>query len=229
MPLHMSADDPFEVGVNYLDSDGHIQYFCQETEANLFQKLKNRLNLPAEVNWIEIGCQRIEVAPAKTTEDSQEVESNKDEVKCSRYHLDSPYQWLLGLWSKLMLLLGWWTAVQPSTVSDTPAGEDSTRETESRKWKLDPSAQWEICASSDSGEDAEGELINWVDHSPDVTEEEAREIIEEFFLDPDFLGFQANEGEFPTVTNNEDIYPLVEAIHWRICQNQKRQRRKPGL
>ena len=68
-----------------------------------------------------------------------------------------------------------------------------------------------------------------MDHSPDVTEEEAREIIEEFFLDPDFLGFQANEGEFPRVTNNEDIYPLVEAIHWRICQNQKRQRRKPGL
>ena len=68
MPLHMSADDPFQVGVNYLDSDGHNQFFCQETETNLFQKLKNRLDLPAEVNWIEIGCQRIEVAPAKTTE-----------------------------------------------------------------------------------------------------------------------------------------------------------------
>jgi len=222
----MSAEDPFQVGVNYLDSDGHNQFFCQETEANLFQKLKNRLDLPPEVNWIEIGSRRIEVAPAKMTEDTQEVDSNKDEVKCSRYHLDSPYQWLLGLWSKLMLLLGW-VAVQPSTVSDTPSGED-TRETERRKWKLDSNAQWEICASSDSGEDAEGELINWVDHSPDVTEEEAREIIEEFFLDPDFLGFQTNDGDFPTVTNNEDIYPLVEAIHWRICQNQKRQRRKPG-
>ena len=226
MPLHMSADDPFQVGVNYLDSDGHIQYFCQETEANLFQKLKNRLDLPAEVNWIEIGSRRIEVAPAKMAEDTQEVDSNKDEVKCSRYHLDSPYQWLLGLWSKLMLLLGW-VAVQPSTVSDTPSGEDSTRETESRKWKLDPNAQWEISAS-DFGEDGEGEILYWMDHSPDVTEEEAREIIEEFFRDPDFLGFQPNDGDFPTVTSNEDIYLLVEAIHWRICQNQKRQRRKPG-
>merc|ERR1711974_319894 len=162
------------------------------------------------------------MGPKKKTKDTPEVERSMNDVECSRYHLDSPFQWLLGFWSKLMLLLGW-TANQASIASDTPSGND-TRQTERRKWKLDPNAQWEIFASYDGGEDAGGDFINWVDHSPDLTEKEAREVIEEFFLDPDFLGFQPEAEEFPAVSSNEDIERLVEAIYWRISQNEKRQR-----
>ena len=66
--------------------------------------------------------------------------------------------------------------------------------------------QW-IFASSDDGEDAEGELINWVNHSPDLTEKETREVIEEFFQ------------ELLIQTNNQDIHRLVEEIPSQSCTN----------
>ena len=142
MGLTVSAEKPFEVRVNYLDTDGYNQHFVRETFTDSLKKLKKRLGLPDEVNWIEIDHPRMEVAPA-----------------------------------------------------DMPMG-DYSGETERRKWKLVPSAQWEIHASSDDGEDAEGNLINWVDHSPDLKKKEVLKVIEEFFLHPDFLGFQSKE-EFP--------------------------------
>ena len=63
----MTDEHPFEVGVNYLDSDGHNQFFCRRTKTDSLQKLKNRLDLPDEVNYIEISLDRIEVTPKKKT------------------------------------------------------------------------------------------------------------------------------------------------------------------
>ena len=47
------------------------------------------------------------------------------------------------------------------------------------------------------------------------------EVIEDFVLHPDFLGFQPKEGEFPSVTENEDVDRLMEAIHRRFQSQQR--------
>ena len=124
------------VPVNYTDAHGHQHFFHQEVtevwklgagEGSLFQKLKNRIGAPAEVDYIEI---------------------------------DRPEDGL--------------------TITAT--------------------------------------IGSHIHNLPHHTQQETRDIIVEFFLDPDFLGFHPEIGEFPAVERNEDIYPFIQAIHWRIHQ-----------
>ena len=59
-----------------------------------------------------------------------------------------------------------------------------------------PPIQWEIESVSTDALDAD-EFINDVKHSRNITGKVAWKAIEEFILDPDFLGFQPAAGEFP--------------------------------
>ena len=101
--------------------------------------------------------------------------------------------------------------------SDLPMGDNRG---ETRRMKLAPNARWHIHASSDD-EDQDGNLINWQNHSPHLTESQVLEVIEEFFMHPDFVGFQPKEGEFPSVTENQDVSRLMEAIHRRFQSQQR--------
>ena len=97
-----------------------------------------------------------------------------------------------------------------------------------QEWRVLPN--WQIYASSDDGLDQDGNFINWQIHNSDLTESQVLEVIEEFFMHPDFLELQPKEGEFPSVTENLDVNRLMEAIHRRFLSQEGRDRELgPGL
>ena len=152
MPLMVGAENPFEVWVNYLGTDGYNRHFVRQTSTDSLKKLKNQIGLHDDVNWIEIGHPRMEAAPG-----------------------------------------------------------DNAGQYRGGRMKLVPTAKYIIHATSNHEVDEDGNLI-WVDHYPDLTGKEILEVIEGFFLHPDFLGFQPKEGEFPRVNRKEDVNQLVEEI-----------------
>ena len=63
MKLQIPAN-PFEVIVDYLDTDGYNGHFVRQTSTDSLKKLKNQIGLPDVVNHIEIGRPMVRVAPA---------------------------------------------------------------------------------------------------------------------------------------------------------------------
>ena len=157
----VDAENPFTVDVNYLDTDGYNRHFVWQTSTDSLKKLKNRIGIPDDVNWIEIGHPRMEVAPV-----------------------------------------------------DMPMG-DNAGQYRGGRMKLVPNAKWVIYATSNDEEDEDGGS-SWVEHTRTLTGKESLEVIEGFFLHPDFLGFQPKEGEFPRVNRKEDVNRLMEEIHRRF-------------
>ena len=75
-------------------------------------------------------------------------------------------------------------------------------------------------ASSDD-KDEDGNLTNYDSHSSELTEEATRQALEDFFKDPDFLGFEPGFDVLPKVTCNQGINALCEAIHQLFEETQK--------
>ena len=109
-------ENPFTVDVNYLDTDGYNRHFVWQTRTDSLKKLKNRIGLPDDTDWIEIGHPIMEVAPV-----------------------------------------------------DMPMG-DNAGQYRGGRMKLVPTAKYIIHATSNHEVDEDGNLINWQNHSPDLTE-----------------------------------------------------------